>query len=120
MSVGGSVYVLNDAALPEVITRYQAAHDRHDTEVAVSAFAPAARVFDDGQEYLGTDEIRTWLATAASEYTFTRTLVRAESTGADTWLVVNHLEGNFPGGEVDLRYQFVVSGGLITELVIAP
>ena len=42
-------------ALPEVITRYQAAHDRHDTEVAVSAFAPAARVFDDGREYLGTD-----------------------------------------------------------------
>jgi hypothetical protein len=106
--------------LPEVVSRYQAAHDRHDTDVALPAFAPNARVFDDGREYLGSDEIRDWLDHAASEYTFTRSLVRAEATGADTWLVVNHLEGNFPGGVVDLRYQFVVAADLISELVIAP
>ncbi len=107
-------------ALPEVITRYQAAHDRHDTAVALSAFAPDARVADDGKEYNGADEIGHWLATAASEYTFTRTLVSAEPVGTDGWLVVNHLEGNFPGGVVDLRYQFVVTGDQISELVIAP
>jgi hypothetical protein len=33
---------------------------------------------------------------------------------------VNHLEGNFPGGVVDLRYRFVVVDDLISELVIAP
>ena len=77
-------------------------------------------MFDDGREYNGSDEIRDWLAHAASEYTFTRTLVRAEAVGADTWLVVNHLEGNFPGGVVDLRYQFVLTGDLISDLVIAP
>jgi hypothetical protein len=38
----------------------------------------------------------------------------------DTWLVVNHLEGDFPGGVVDLRYRFALSGDLISELVIAP
>jgi hypothetical protein len=106
--------------LPDVVSRYQAAHDRRDTEVALSAFAPNARVFDDGREYVGSDEIRDWLDHAASEYTFTRSLVRAEATGADTWLVVNHLEGNFPGGVVDLRYEFVVAAGLISELLIAP
>jgi len=107
-------------SLPEVVTRYQDAHDRRDTATALSAFAPNARVVDDGREYGGSDEIRDWLDHAASEYTFTRSLLRAESTGDDTWLVVNHLEGNFPGGAVDLRYQFVVSGDLISELVIAP
>lgn len=107
-------------ALPEVVTRYQDAHDRHDTVVALSAFAPNARVLDDGHEYSGADEIRDWLEHAASEYTFTRVLVRAEATGGDTWLVVNHLEGNFPGGVVDLRYQFAVTGDRIAELVIAP
>jgi hypothetical protein len=34
--------------------------------------------------------------------------------------VLNHLEGDFPGGVVDLRYKFVLSTELIAELVIAP
>jgi hypothetical protein len=106
--------------LPEVVSRYQDAHDRQDTAVALSAFAPDARVVDDGLEYRGSDEIRDWLDRASSEYTFTRSLVSAEPDGDDTWLVINHLEGDFPGGVVDLRYQFVVAGDLISELVIAP
>jgi hypothetical protein len=46
--------------------------------------------------------------------------VSAETLDAHRWLVVNHLEGDFPGGVVDLRYQFVLTGALISELVIAP
>ena len=38
--------------------------------------------------------------------------------GPDTWLVTNHLEGNFPGGEVDLCYQFQLQGDRIVKLVI--
>jgi hypothetical protein len=34
--------------------------------------------------------------------------------------VSNHLSGNFPGGEVDLRYRFRLADGLIQELQIAP
>ena len=106
--------------LPAVVRRYQDAHDRRDTDVALSAFAPDARVLDDGHEYHGSDEIRRWLSTAASEYQFTRTLVSAEARDAETWIIVNHLEGNFPGGVVDLRYQFDLSGDVISALVIAP
>ena len=109
-----------EPSLPESVRRYQDAHDRHDTDVALSAFAPDAAVFDDGNDFHGTDEIRTWLTTAASEYTFTRTLVSADVVDDDTWVVVNHLEGNFPGGVVDLRYKFTLRGDLISELVIAP
>jgi hypothetical protein len=47
-------------------------------------------------------------------------LVGAEVIDTDTWLVVNHLEGDFPGGVVDLQYRFVVRDDLIVELVIAP
>jgi len=108
------------ADLPGVVRRYQDAHDRRDTDVALSAFAPDARVLDDGHEYHGSDEIRRWLSTAASEYEFTRTLVSAEAVDAETWIVVNHLEGSFPGGVVDLRYQFALRGDLISTLVIAP
>jgi len=35
-------------------------------------------------------------------------------------LVTNRLEGNFPGNVVDLRYEFVLTGDLISRLVIAP
>jgi hypothetical protein len=62
-------------ALPEVVGRYQDAHDGRDTEVALTAFAPNASVVDDGRKFNGAD---------------------------------------------DLRYQFVVTRGLISELVIAP
>lgn len=110
----------DELELPEVVSRYQAAHDRRDTAAALSTFAPNARVFDDGRQYHGAEEIRDWLDHAASEYTFTRTLVSTEATGAGTWAVVNHLEGNFPGGVVDLRYRFTVADGLVSELVIAP
>ena len=110
----------DDDQLPEVIGRYQAAHDRRDVPIALECFTPDARVFDDGREYVGTDAIREWLSTAASEFTFTRTLISASAVGDDAWSVVNHLEGNFPGGAVDLRYQYTLAGNLISELVIAP
>jgi hypothetical protein len=32
----------------------------------------------------------------------------------------DHLEGNFPGGQVDLRYRFELDGGRIHSLHIAP
>ena len=110
----------DEDGLPEVIGRYQQAHDHHDTEVALSAFAPDARVVDDGHEYRGADEIRGWLDTAAREFTYTRTLLGVEAAGAGTWDVSNRLEGNFPGGVADLRYRFVLTGDVIAELVIAP
>jgi hypothetical protein len=64
--------------------------------------------------------VETFLRTAAAEYTFTRRLVSAVETTHDRWLVTNHLEGDFPGGEVDLTYSFDLADGLITHLTIAP
>ena len=81
---------------------------------------PDAHVSDDGHDFRGREEIRDWLSGASAEFTYTRTLVDATATAPNTWLVVNHLEGNFPGGVVDLRYRFVVADGLISELEIAP
>jgi len=106
--------------LPEVVRRYQDAHDHHDTDRALSAFTSNARVVDEEHEFRGVEQIRNWLDTAARQFTYTRTLVGAEVIDPDTWLVVNHLEGDFPGGVVDLQYRFVVRDDLIVELVIAP
>ena len=35
------------------------------------------------------------------------------------WVVTNRLEGDSPGGGVDLRYHFAMDGDLVPELVIA-
>ena len=36
------------------------------------------------------------------------------------YIATHRLEGNFPGGVVDLRYQFTLRGGHIELLVIEP
>ena len=106
--------------LPEVIATYQNAHDRRDTDTALSAFSADARVYDEDREYRGTDAIRDWLTHAAAEFTYTRTLTGAERLADGAWIVLNRVEGDFPGGVADLRYRFVLSDGKIADLAITP
>ena len=68
--------------MPSVIAMYQDAHDRHDVPTALAQFAPDAVVTDEGHTYRGAAGIETFLRTAASEYTFTRTLVDATEARA--------------------------------------
>lgn len=110
----------NEPSVPEIVGRYQAAHDRRDAATALAAFTADATVTDDGSTYVGTDEVRRWLETAASEFTYTRTLIGAEPQDDHTWIVRNNLTGDFPGGTVDLAYRFVVRDGLIERLDIVP
>ena len=91
--------------MPDAVARYQEAHDRRDVETALAAFTPNATVKDDGHEYRGRDEIRDWLSRASTQFTYTRTLTSANALDANTWLATNRLEGDFPGGVVDLRYR---------------
>ena len=104
--------------LPEVIGGYQSAHDAGDVEAALSSFTADARVYDEDREYRGTEAIRHWVTDTSAKFTYTRTLIGAERLEDGTWLVQNHLEGDFPGGVVDLRYRFVLSGALIADLAI--
>ncbi|WP_127500548.1 nuclear transport factor 2 family protein [Actinoplanes solisilvae] len=102
--------------LPDVITAYLAAHDAHDNDAVTQTFAPDAIVTDEGQTYHGTEEIQSWLTKAAGEYTYTTEFKSATIT----YDVVQHLEGTFPGGQVDLHYLFELRDGVITRLTIQP
>ncbi|MGD9750551.1 MAG: nuclear transport factor 2 family protein [Acidimicrobiia bacterium] len=106
--------------VPAVIDSYQRAHDRRDVEAALASFGPDATVIDEAVAYRGTERIRWWLTNAASEFTYTRSLTGVEDLGGGAYLVSNHLSGNFPGGEADLRYRFQLRGGLIDHVEIAP
>ncbi|MFI6597183.1 nuclear transport factor 2 family protein [Nonomuraea sp. NPDC050536] len=106
--------------LPEVITRYLTAHRAHDTATAVTTFTDDATVIDDGNTYQGSAAIERWLDRSATEFTYTIHLTGAQQTDATRYIATHHLEGNFPGGSIDLRYQFALRDGLIERLVIEP
>lgn len=109
----------NAAEVPQAIAMYQAAHDRRDVSTALAQFAVDASVVDDGRIYEGINGVESFLRNAGSEYTYTRTLVAATQVLPDCWRITNHLEGNFPGGHVDLSYEFQLVEGLIARLTIA-
>ncbi|WP_351232052.1 nuclear transport factor 2 family protein [Streptomyces sp. NPDC002133] len=111
---------IDPATLPDVVTRYLEAHRVRDTATALTAFAGDATVVDDGRTHYGTEAIEKWLNQAAGEFTFTVELTHAQQTDDTHFTVTQHLEGDFPGGVVDLHYRFVLTGGLIERLVIEP
>lgn len=106
--------------LPEVITRCLNAHRAHDGATAITAFTAGAAVTDDGRTHAGTEEIRAWLDRSATEFTCTSRLTGARRTDADHYVATHHLEGDFPGGTVDLHYRFTLRDGLVERLVIEP
>ena len=108
------------AELPTVITTYLTAHRARDVETALGTFAEDAAVTDEGRTHRGRAEIRSWLARAGGGYTFTTEFAGATRTGEAHVDVLQHLEGDFPGGVVDLHHRFTVNGDSIVRLVIEP
>ncbi|SDN73183.1 nuclear transport factor 2 family protein [Geodermatophilus sp. DSM 45219] len=106
--------------LPAVIRGYLAAHVARDADAALRAFTPTAVVVDDGTTYRGTEEIRGFLSEAGAEFSYTTELVGAQRVDDAHWVATNRLEGDFPGGVVELGYRIAMDGDLIAELVIAP
>ena len=116
--MSGNPQRIDPAELPDFITSYLKAHQARDLDQAVRSYAPDATVTDEGRTYHGPDEIRAWLSRSASEFTYTIELTGAAKIDQDHYDVTHHLEGNFPGGQVDLHFRFTLRDGLIAQLVI--
>lgn len=106
------------ATVPPAITRYLRALDEDSLEWVEQTFADEAHVTDEGIDYHGHDAIRGWLSKTGSAYTYTRTLTGQRQDAADRWTVRAHLEGDFPGGVVDLLFRFTLEGDRISRLSI--
>src|SRR5436309_13371809 len=92
--------------LPRTIASYLTAHRTRDADTAITCFSTDATVTDDGKTYEGAADIRRWLDRSAGEYTYTIELVGAEKIDDEHYTAINHLEGDFPGGFVDLHFRF--------------
>jgi len=104
--------------LSKNLERYFAAQNAHDAEGMAACFAPDAKVTDEGKEYAGRDEIRSWKEETIAKYGISiEPLHTSERDGATT--VVAKVTGNFPGSPAELSYDFgLASDGLIRTLAI--
>ena len=111
---------INLEDLPEAITAFLQAHQSRDLDDALKGFSSDATVVDDGTTYNGLESIRSWMSSSTSEFTYTTEPVAAYLLGDDQFDVVQHLEGNFPGGSVDLHFRFALREGAVLNLLIEP
>jgi hypothetical protein len=99
---------------------YLDATARGDVEASLASFAPSATVIDEGHSYTAA-AIRAWRERASTEFTFTSDFLGLEPTDESHFVARFHLEGDFPGGTVDLRFLFTLApSGLIERLEITP
>jgi SnoaL-like domain len=117
--------------LPRAIQAYFAAAADDDADALVGCFADDAVVIDEDRSWRGHAQIVQWREEVATKFDYTIDVrgVRPRGTtdredgddGEDGGFRVQaRLQGDFPGGIVDLDFGFVVRSGLITQLEIVP
>lgn len=106
------------SAIPDVIARYYAAAAAGDLQSLLECFATDAHVLDEGHDFYGLEEIRGWREGLATRFTYTTQITAVAESDDDRYVVRTHLEGDFPGGVVDLEQRFTLTDGLISDLSI--
>lgn len=111
-------------ALPKVISDYLAASEARDVDAMVACFSDDAHVLDENKNRTGHAEIRRWREDVDTAFEYTSTVTDSTALGdidgAQRYDVVVHLQGNFPGGQVDLVNSFTIRNGHIVDLRIVP
>ena len=111
-------------SLPTIISDYMAASDSKDVDAIVACFTDDAVVIDENQEWRGRARIREWRERVATAYEYTVEVrdvaSRGQVDGLERHDIDTHLEGNFPGGTVDLTNRFGLRDGYVARLEIVP
>ncbi|MCF6371127.1 nuclear transport factor 2 family protein [Rhizobium halophilum] len=103
--------------LPKAIAAYFAADKRGNAVEVSECLVETAFVKDEGEIYLGRDEIKGWKNKSSKKYHYTVEPFEISTDDRRT-VVSSRLAGSFPGSPVDLRYFFVLDGDLIQALEI--
>lgn len=103
--------------LPEPIARYFIADIDPNPQRMADCFSDRAIVRDKNSIHTGRDEIRQWKVDYSKKYTAKSTPISVAQDRGRT-VVTCHVEGDFPGSPIDLRFFFRLDGNLISELEI--
>ena len=88
-------------------------------EFIAECFTSDAVVRDEGRTHRGVAENHQWRAGVAAQFTYTCEPLKVEHEN-DSTTVTCHLEGDFPGNTIDLRFIFGLAGDKIATLEIVP
>ncbi|WP_136618470.1 MULTISPECIES: nuclear transport factor 2 family protein [Mesorhizobium] len=105
------------AKLPQPLTDYFAAKNRHDIDAMLASFSSNATVKDEGETHRGPAAIRSWMEATTSKYRVTVEIADATVNG-DAWRIAGIVSGNFPGSPATLHYVFTLADDRITRLEI--
>jgi hypothetical protein len=114
---------MSDEALqgsPQIVSRYFEADASRDHAAILALVTDDAIVADERREWRGKSEIGEWRLGPASKYEYTTTLAQIDRIDDSHYRASGRIDGNFPGGTVDLNWDFVLVDGLIGRLEIAP
>ena len=103
--------------LPTAIAGYFAADRDQDTVALARSFAEHAVVRDEGKTHTGREAIQAWMRHSWEKYSATSKPIAIAEQGPAT-VVTSHVEGNFPGSPIDLRFHFVLENDLIAALEV--
>lgn len=103
--------------LPAPIARYFTADINSNAQAMADCFSDRATVRDENDVHAGPDEIRQWKVDYSKKYSAISTPTSVVQDRGRT-VVTCHVEGNFPGSPIDLRFFFRLDGEKIGELEI--
>jgi ketosteroid isomerase-like protein len=105
--------------LTPLLQAFVDAHNAFDGSALAACFCGDGKVFDEGQEYAGTEAIAAWFSTVSAKYR-ARLEVRSQEIKGDKAVIAGPVSGQFEGSPIWLRYRMSLRGGKIAQLKIAP
>lgn len=107
------------AELPAAVDGFVDGWQSADADKVEALFTEDAVVTDEGHTHRGKDEIRSWVRNSINLFSTTLTFLGRREV--DGMIGVSYrLEGDFPGGVVELEYQFRLDDeGRIVQLDFA-
>ena len=110
---------LDKTTLPAAVLGFVDGWQGRDAEKVESLFTENAVVSDEGHTYRGRDEINAWIRNSINLFTTTLSFLGAREVEGMVGASYR-LEGDFPGGVVELEYQFHLDAeGQIAKLDFA-
>ncbi|WP_378144366.1 nuclear transport factor 2 family protein [Cnuibacter sp. UC19_7] len=91
--------------MPAAVHGFVDGWQSHDAEKVEALFTDWAVVSDEGRTHRGRDEIRAWIRESIDLFTTTLTFLRGREDKGMLGATFR-LEGDFPGGVVQLEYRF--------------
>jgi hypothetical protein len=103
--------------LPAIITELVNAQNSQDSVAYADCFTTDAKVFDEGHDHQGKEEIKAWIESANAKYqAVMEPIGYSESDGKA--VLTAKISGTFPGSPIVLKYNMEIAEGLIRSLKI--